>query len=249
MTQQMIEALPIMQTGTPNGRMARFAVREDTNDAALVAGIIGQDEYGLAGTSFSGWAIDIGAHIGIVSVALGLDNPDLRIVAVEAIAENAAMVRRNVALNGLTERVFVEHAGASEPGATEVGITYDYRWAGLPDHLEPVIPQGYLEQSRFIGNIFRYPEDPMEATTEQVPALSLDAIIEKYAMDDVALVKIDFEACEYQFLDTKAVSHVERILGEFHKTAAPIEKMLKRTHIVTIRLDQGGVGIFEAVRR
>lgn len=249
MTQQMIEALPITHWRTPNDHGARYAVREDTNDGALISGIIGQDEYGLKGTSFSGWVIDVGAHIGIVAVAIALDNPDVRIVCIEAIAENAAMVRRNVELNGLSERVFVEHAGASEPGASEVSITYDYKWAGLPDHLEPVVPQNYLEQSRFIGNIFRYPEDQMEATTEQVPALSLDQIIEKYEMTDVALVKIDCEACEYQFLATKAVKHVERILGEFHKTAAPIEKMLKKTHTVTIRLDQGGVGIFDAVRR
>ena len=241
--------LSMAQIVTKGGHQARFAIREDVNDGALVAGIIGGDEYDLARLSVEGWMIDIGAHIGIVCVAVALDNPSVKIVAVEAIPENADIVRHNVELNGLSGRIFVESAGASEPGAETVGITYDYRWAGLPDHDRPVIPQDYLEQCRFIGNVFRYPEGQMEATTEQVPALSLDQIIEKYEMPDVALVKIDCEGCEYQFLATKAVRHVARILGEFHKGAAPIKAMLKKTHDVTIRIDRGGVGIFDAVRR
>lgn len=231
---------------TPGGHPATFHVRQTTNDGALVAGILSEDEYSLRGETFTGWAIDVGAHIGIVSVALGLDNPDLRIVAVEAIPENADMVRRNVKANGLGDRVFVESAGAAKPGATSVSITFDYVSAGID---EGIVDEGYVNQSRYIGNIFQFPEGQQVATTEQVPALSLDAILDKYDIAEVALVKIDCEGCEYAFLDTKAVALVDRIIGEFHSQSERIVKMLKRTHTVSIRLDRGGVGIFDAVRK
>ena len=240
-------AIGQVTTFTPKGRPATFHVRATTNDAALVAGIIGEDEYDLAFEKFTGWAIDIGAHIGIVAVALALDNPDLRVVAIEAIPENADMVLRNVAANGLAERVFVESAGASEPGVQTVSITYDYTSAGTAD---VKIDTGYVSQCRYIGNIWsQYPDAERGATTESVPALSLDAIIERYAMDRVALVKIDCEGCEYAFLDTKAVATVDRIIGEFHQNPQRIQKMLRRTHTVTIRVDRGGVGIFDAVHK
>jgi hypothetical protein len=81
------------------------------------------------------------------------------------------------------------------------------------------------------------------------PAVSLDSLLAKYGIDRVALLKIDCEGCEYQFLDTPAVARVDRILGEFHRRPEGIMALLAATHDVTIRLDRGGVGIFDAVLR
>lgn len=235
---------------TAGGNPAVFAVRPDTNDGALVAGIIVGDEYDLAHEPpVSGWVLDIGAHIGIMSVAIALDNPETKVVAVEAIAENAELVRENVRLNGLSERVFVETAGASEPGAETVSITYGYTSVGVPGNPAPVVDESYVIQSRFIGNIFEYPEGQMEATTEQVAALSLDTILEKYAIDRVSLLKTDCEGCEYAFLRSPSIEKVDRIIGEFHSGAKRIHAMLRKTHTVTVTLDQGGVGMFTAVRK
>lgn len=238
------------QVLTAGGNAAVFAVRPDTNDAALVAGIITGDEYDLASEPpVTGWVLDIGAHIGIMSVAIALDNPDAKVIAVEAIAENAELVRENASLNHLADRIFVETAGASEPGAESVSITYGYTSVGVPGNPAPVVEENYVIQSRFIGNIFEYPEGQMEATTEQVAALSLDDILAKYDIDRVALLKTDCEGCEYAFLRSPLIARVDRIIGEFHSGAKRIHAMLRKTHTVTITLDQGGVGMFTAVRK
>jgi FkbM family methyltransferase len=214
-----------------------------------VAGIIGEDEYGLRGEAIEGWVLDIGAHIGLISVAIAKDFPDTKVVAVEAIPDNAALIQKNVDLNGLTERVFVESAGASAPGAVTIPITYGYSSVGIEGGSNPIISEGYVKDCRYIGNIFEYPEGEQQAVTEMVPALSLDAIIAKYGIDRVALLKIDCEGCEYAFLKTKAVAKVDRIIGEFHRGFPGIEKLLGKTHNLTVRIDRGGVGIFEANRR
>jgi FkbM family methyltransferase len=245
----MLTTYPVVTFPTPRGNAALFNVRPQVNDDALVAGILGEDEYGLRTEIVSGWVIDIGAHIGIVAVAIALDNPDCQVVAVEAIPDNAEMVRRNVALNELSERVFVESAGASEPNAKTVTIRYDYRWAGREGGTAPIVSEDYVQACRYIGNIFQYPEDEMECTTEEVPALSLDAIIAKYKMPRVSLLKLDCEGCEYAFLRSKAIRKVDRIIGEFHQARERIHEMLDATHEVTIRIDRGGVGIFDAVLR
>ncbi len=217
-----------------------FGVRVDTNDGALVAGILGEDEYHLHGLApLSGWALDIGAHIGIVAIALATDHPGLKVVAVEALPENVATMRENVARNRLDDRVFVESAAATAPGVDEVGIAYG--WAhvdGQPDH--------YMAQSKFIGGMCDANDTGLVA---MCPAVSLDSLLAKYAIDRVALLKIDCEGCEYQFLDTPAVARVDRILGEFHSGLEGIMDLLAATHDVTIRLDRGGVGIFDAVLR
>jgi FkbM family methyltransferase len=236
---------------TPKRNSVRFHVRDDTNDSALVAGILGEDEYGLAALApLSSWAIDIGAHIGIVALALAVDHPALRVVAVEAVPQNALLLDRNVRANGLADRVLVEAAGASAPGAETVAIQYGYTSVGVPGGDGPVIEQNYVDQSRFIGNIFDgYRATEQASFTEQVPALSLDAILAKHEIDRVALLKIDCEGCEYPFLSSPAVDRVDRILGEFHSGPERIVAMLRKTHRVTVRLNRGGVGIFDAVHR
>jgi FkbM family methyltransferase len=243
------EVLQTITTDTPNNSTIRLQTRATTNDAAVAYGILGTDEYGLQGESISGWVIDIGAHIGIVCIAIALDFPDTKIVAVEAIPDNAALVQKNVDLNGLHDRIFVESAAATEPGLTEAPIIFDYEWVGVEKGVSPVIEEGYVRDCRYIGNIFEYPEGEQRATTLMVPALSLGAIMQKYAIDEVELLKLDCEGCEYAFLRDPARKKVRRIIGEFHRGFPGIEKLLGKTHNLTVRIDRGGVGIFEANRR
>lgn len=242
---------------SPAGKLLTFTVREDTNDGALTAGILGdEDEYDLKGLPpLSGWMLDVGAHIGSVAIALAVDNPELRVVAVEAIPENADLVRENAVRNGVSDRVFVETAGAAAPGQRSVSITYDYQWVGKAGGDLPVVPSNYVNQCRFIGNIFEYPEGQQQATTRKVPALSLSTIMRRYKIERLALLKIDCEGCEWQFFQDKALGKIDRIIGEYHGsgTTTPtgmerVHTLLDATHDVTHRRGED-VGLFSAVRR
>ena len=236
-----------------HGRDVMFDVRSDTNDGALVHGILGEDEYQIDRMApVSGWIIDIGAHIGIVSVGLAVVHPDARIVAVEAIPENAELLARNIARNGLSDRAFVESAGAGGPGETVVPVIYGYRSVGIEGRDRPIVDAGYVSQCRYIGNIFQYPTGEQEAITEDRPGLSLSNIMAKYEIDRVSLLKIDCEGCEWTFLTDPAVDRVDAIIGEYHgkgprgSELAGIRALLEATHLVS---GYGEASLFRAVHR
>jgi predicted RNA methylase len=92
---------------TPKGNHAIFDCREDTCDHAMVLAICDSDVYHLRNFQPSGWAMDIGAHIGEVAIALAMDHPELKVVAVEPVPDNVEMIKQNIELNHLGERVFL----------------------------------------------------------------------------------------------------------------------------------------------
>jgi FkbM family methyltransferase len=229
----------------PSPRRSRYMdwiCRSDTNDAALVVGIIAGDEYQL-GTlpELSGWAIDIGAHIGIVAVALGIDHPDLRIIAVEAVPQNVAGLRINVEHNHLEERVVVVEAAADRPGAKRTTLLWDYRSAENVD-------EAYSRDSRYIANIFG--SDSSDADEHTIPSVSLDSLMRDNGIDRVTLLKIDCEGCEWGFLRSKRVKDVDTIIGEFHNEGGldALRGLLKWHDVIQL----GGsdqVGIFRATHK
>ncbi len=235
----MIASLLVITVPTVGGHVAKYMVRPDTNDSSLVGGIVGENEYPFDRMqNLSGWAIDIGAHIGIVTVALALDNPDLRIIAVEALAENVVLLAENIALNGLGDRVTIEAAAAGD--GTDQLITYGYR--SVPNE-----PDAYVRDGRYIGGMYS-PREGMDADSRMVRGISLSILMED--MDRVALLKLDCEGCEWPVLANHAIERVDRIVGEFHGEPGlgGVMKLLEETHTVT-QLDDNPVnGIFWAER-
>ena len=90
------------QLRTPRGNPATLMARDDTSDLSVIgstfAGVAGSplvDEYGLKNTYITGRFVDVGAHIGSVTVAVLLDNPNATAICVEPIPENVAVLREN----------------------------------------------------------------------------------------------------------------------------------------------------------
>lgn len=225
---------------TPKGHSARYTVRDGTSDGALVAGIVGEDEYGLMTLPpLDGWAIDIGAHIGTVAVTLATDHPGLRIVAVEALPDNVAFLCANILANHLEARIFVESAAAASERETEpVAITYD--WTDDAS--------GYWHDNRFIGGMLH--EGRHRAWAEP---LSLGRILARHRIDQVTLLKIDCEGCEWFFLDSPEISRVDLVIGEMHAgrhgNRERLVELLSPTHEIEWLDDNLVVGHFRAVRR
>jgi hypothetical protein len=99
---------------TPRGNSALLACRDDTSDLAIAGSVFGGvagsplvDEYDLGAEYITGVFVDVGAHIGAVTVAVLLDNPQARAICVEPIPDNVGVLRQNLELNGLTERATV----------------------------------------------------------------------------------------------------------------------------------------------
>lgn len=221
-------------------RIITWHTRTDTNDGALVAGIIGNDEYDLGCLpQLTGTAIDIGAHIGVVALALAADHPDLKIIAVEPVPQNVEGLRMNVERNGFADRITVIEAAGAAPGTKRVEMYWNYRWAENSD-------QAYTDDSRFIANIF----GPLgsDADKHRVKAVSLDSLME--GIDRLALLKVDCEGCEWNVLRSKRVADIDYILGEFHNGGgmAAVHLLLDATHEVEQIGGGGDVGLFRAVR-
>ncbi len=218
-----------------------YLTRTDTNDGALVMGIIGADEYDLGDLpALSGTAIDIGAHIGIVALALAIDHPNLHVIAVEVVPENAAVLRENVDHNGLTGRVVVVEAAADAPGKKRTTVLWNYSQAENVD-------DAYLVDSRYIANIFDSKSSTSE--THHVKSVSLDTLME--GIDRLALLKVDCEGCEWAFLKSERVADIDIIIGEYHNGGGveAIRALIGGTHEVRQTGGSDDVGIFRAIRR
>lgn len=224
---------------TPNGNPLRLMVRADTNDEAMAFAILATDEYRLAGRALTGWALDIGSHIGTVGLALAVDHPELRVVCVEPVPDNCTLIHASIAANGLADRVFVEEAAAGAPGQATLPCRYDFTDADWPD-------KPGIHDSRWVGNVWREDSHPV-ATLLDAPVVTLRGLAERYG--PFRFCKIDCEGCEvHAFADGAEL--VEEIIGEWHDNLYDqLEALLAPTHDVTLLDDKGGIGMFTAVRR
>lgn len=222
---------------SPRGNPVIIHHREGTSDLATIGSTFRlwgkmDDEYGLADLPpMSGTAIDVGAHVGSVAFALLADHPDLRVIAVEPLAENCEMLRLTAAENGWTDRIDIRHAAIAK--GKSASVAYDFRG------------DDYLQNHRYIGGMEAGVKVPH--ATETVPALRLRDLVG----DDSPFLKVDCEGCEFTLLDDPAIAKVERIVGEGHPKdwLARIHKLLDATHDVEVIDDRGGPGTFRAVRR
>lgn len=223
---------------TPKGEYVRMTYRLETSDWNTVASVmLPHDEYGLAELDLSGRAADVGAHIGAVTVALLRDNPSLHVTAIEPVPDNAALLRENVAQNGVGDRCEVMEAAVGSGKSTT--IRYGYTGSENATH------------HAFIGNSgIVYPDSPAEPHLERtVPVVSLARL------GPLDFIKIDCEGGEWGFLTGTALRKVTRIHGEAHPVlghrAPDMAKQLTATHDVTFsgaNLDPGPCG-FVAVAR
>lgn len=226
---------------TPNVRPARMTYRADTSDWNTLFACMNEDEYGFRGRRLSGWALDIGAHIGGATVGLAVDNPGLHVIAVEAVPPNVELLRANVRQNGIGDRVIVVEAAVGCAGSP-VDVWYGYRGSEVAEH------------HAFIGNSSLAYDNGGALDHETAHydfAVTLDELLGMTGAASIALCKIDVEGGEYTFLDTRSVCHVEEFVGEWHPvrghTRASILDLLGATHDVTFNGPVAGPGGFRAV--
>jgi FkbM family methyltransferase len=198
-----------MSFRTPRGNVAFMNTRPDTVDHDICASSMIEDEYKL-GTlpELTGLAIDVGAHIGAVTIALALDNPTLRVKAVEIVPENVEMLRLNIAENGVADRVEIIERAAGGPDEAS-------RTCYMRHRSHPGGTQAYVNKHRYIGNSFWSPSGSMDFDAD---AVDIDCVcLSDLATEPVSFIKIDAEGAEWQFLaDKAALPAVQCIVGEYH---------------------------------
>ena len=122
---------------------------------------------------------DIGANTGIYSLLAARANPSLRIWAFEPLAETYKQLERNIALNGIENRVIPVHAAVgSSPGEAEF-----------------FVPEGVFPKSASLSDVGMAEGRHRVA---RVKLESIDSFCRSHPVPD--LVKIDVEGCEDQVL-------------------------------------------------
>lgn len=219
---------------SPGGRLVAMFVREGTADWNNVYSCLNEDEYHVRELSLTGWAADIGAHIGGVTMALLVDNPDLTVIAVEALTANVDLLRKNAEANGVSDRLVIVHSGATVEGRKEVTIEWGFDQTESGAH------------HRFIGNALGISHAGSQYET--VPGVGLGDLV-KMAGGEIGFMKIDCEGCEYDLLLSPAIAQVREIVGEFHLGIDRLIEILDPTHVVSLISGTEAFGGFRATRR
>ena len=195
---------------TPRGHKAVMDFREDTNDFNTITSALPEDEYRLRDYQVQGIAWDIGAHIGSVTIALLLDNPALRVVAVEPIEFNARLLWCNAFHNAVLDRTVVVEAAAGPPGMATTHLHHGFHGSEIAEH------------HAFIGNTSIGNTGPVDTwrlsssyESTPVPVVDFEALVGRGG-GFPAFIKIDCEGDEYSFLSAPGVADVPVILGEWH---------------------------------
>lgn len=200
-------------TYSPGHRPYTLSVRPGTSDANTVLACSGEhDEYSLP-QGITGWALDVGGHIGAATVPLLLDNPDLHVVVVEALPENVRLLHHNLMRNGVEDRAILVHAAA---GAATDPVLLGYGTDGTHE---------------FIGNV----ANPQGGRTVEVKGATLRGLmlLRGPAEDEPwAWAKIDCEGCEYGVLASPWVTSLLHVKGEVHQGWDRLLDLLAPTHEV-----------------
>lgn len=140
--------------------------------------------------------IDIGAHVGVVSIFLARRNPGVTVYAFEPVRANFVRLCRNIEANGITNVIPINRA-----------VTGDGRRLALRVNPESNSAGGSAYVSESAGE------------TVEADSLTLSQIFEQYKINRCRLLKIDCEGAEYEtLLNTPAeiLSRVDHLRGEFH---------------------------------
>jgi FkbM family methyltransferase len=168
--------------------------------AEVVAGEIGHGAYDFGDIELSpgDTVLDVGAHIGIVSIYLAKRFPDVRILSFEAMPRVFALLTANLKRNKVHNVT-----------AYNLAVTGDGRDLALQSH-----------PGSNTGGGSAWVADHALAGHDQVtiPSLTLDRILEQHGVERCPLLKIDIEGGEYDVLyNAKLLARVANIRGEFHE--------------------------------
>ena len=220
-----------------NGCSATFNYRETRNDYYAVLSCYVEDEYDVlsAGLHPGDVAIDIGAHIGTVTVLMAQQG--VQVYAYEAIAENCRMLVDNVDANGLTARVSMYRRAVCGSNG----------WQTI--HLSAIEDVSH----RYIGSLYSNTPD-----TERVQGITLDRIFEQNGIEQCALLKLDAEGSEWDILAVASddtLKRIKRMTGEYHSVGGHSRVRTDLLEVtrglfvdVTKTDDPGGLGPFRLLR-
>jgi len=185
------------------GKKLVVGLREETADFDAVQAVAVQDEYNLGAIRFedNDACIDVGAHIGSVSLLLASLDKKLKIYSYEPLPENVDLLRKNAFQNGFSNIFPFCLAVGGKEGKLKIHYGNEETESG--------------RRHRFIGNPNAVPwKGFYMADTITLEKIFLDNKIEK-----CKLLKLDPEGEELNILEAcppEILKKIDYIVGEHH---------------------------------
>lgn len=211
------EPVELHDFATPAGRTASMSIRPGTNDFNTLASCMAQDEYRLGSLPSEGVAVDVGAYTGGVTVVLAMKG--WKVIAVEALSANVAVLRDNVERNAPEGSVTILHRAAAKVGRKSAKVQWNFTGTESGEH------------HRFVGNAQLI--GTQGGDSETVTTVSLAELVDM-AGGHIDFLKADCEGCEYGLFSSPALKDVALIHGEYHTGADRLLELLSPTHDVSI---------------
>ena len=234
----------------PNGEKKRFWYREGTNDRDTIQAAFVEDEYGILGLDFKDGdiVIDIGAHIGAVTLLFTTLRPDLRIFSFEPMPKNFDLLKSNVIDNETENEISISKMAVWFYDEDKISLFYGDN-----------SPSGKTHKN--IGSMFMIHDFYHPSLFKNVETISLSKIFEENHIRDCRFMKIDCEGMEYGIFKgtpKEVLAMIERIHGEYHnidpvKIKKPRKTLLDQTKGVfkdeTGHPEKGNIGPFIFIRK
>lgn len=179
-----------------------LSLRVPTADRATYKQIFKRGEYDFATQRPPRVIVDAGAHIGLASVLFANRYPEARIIAVEPQSGNFELLRRNV---------------APYPQISPLRAAVWHESTSIELHDPGLGTWGYIARARSGA------DDAQAGGVEQVPAVTIDAIMRDCALDHIDILKVDIEGAEREVFGHCAawIDRVTAIIVELHERLKP----------------------------
>jgi FkbM family methyltransferase len=189
------------------GKKYPVLCRDGTSDWNTITAALEQDEYHLYSHALKPGqtAIDIGSHIGGVSLLLA--GMGLQVYSIEALPDNVRLQKKNLALNGFSRNVRVLHRAIAGETGKHAEIYYGSTAEEVGRHHE------------FIGTSAAFPHFFAKGRFAVVETISVDEIFNQFQIDHCALLKIDVEGAEWETMgavSSRTWDKIDIFLGEWH---------------------------------
>lgn len=192
----------------PNGERRTFVYRDNTNDRDIILSAFHQDKYKVLDVEFEpkDVVVDLGAHIGAVTLLLTTIRSDIRIFAYEAMRENFDLLLKNIQENRIVNELHINNQAVWFYDDDDVKIYYG-------DNSQ----EGKIH--KFIGSQFLIQPFYRPQLFKRANTTTLSKAFEDNRIWSCRLVKMDVEGAEYGILKAAPkpiLEMIERIHGEYH---------------------------------
>ncbi len=201
----------------PNGVSAVFFFRPGIADENTILATYKEDEYGFIDLKPDpGDAmIDAGGYVGSTAILYAQLYPESRIFCVEPLPENLEIIKKNIAVNHLENRITLIEKALWDVSGLEIPVFYRDQSSVGAVH-------------KFVGSAFPNYHETVSKDSSLAFSISLPFIMEKYNIQRIRLLKMDIEGAEFKALAGLPESYLNRIrtmVGEYHNISPGVESV------------------------